>query len=71
MLRPRVIPCLLLKDKGLVKGIHFKNHRYVGDPINAVRIFKAEDAPIMDPCDQEDTIGHVPIESLMKVLFNK
>lgn len=39
MLRPRIIPCLLLKDKGLVKTVNFKNPRYIGDPINAVRIF--------------------------------
>lgn len=35
----RVIPCLLLRGGGLVKSVKFKNHRYVGDPINAVRIF--------------------------------
>lgn len=39
MLRTRVIPCLLLKDGGLVKGIEYKNHKYVGDPINAIKIF--------------------------------
>ena len=39
MLRPRIIPCLLVHDKGLVKSVHFKQHKYVGDPINAVRIF--------------------------------
>src|SRR5215467_3378500 len=39
MLRHRIIPCLLLKDKGLVKTVKFKNPTYVGDPINAVRIF--------------------------------
>lgn len=39
MLRPRIIPCLLVQDKGLVKTVHFKNPKYVGDPINAVRIF--------------------------------
>ncbi len=39
MFRPRVIPCLLLKDKGLVKTINFQNPNYIGDPINAVRIF--------------------------------
>ena len=39
MLRPRIIPCLLVKNKGLVKTVHFKNPKYVGDPINAVRIF--------------------------------
>ena len=37
--RPRVIPVLLLKDKALYKSIGFKNHRYIGDPINAVHIF--------------------------------
>jgi cyclase len=39
MLRPRIIPCLLVHQKGLVKSVNFKNHKYVGDPINAVRIF--------------------------------
>lgn len=39
MFRPRVIPVLLLKGSGLVKSVQFKNHRYIGDPINAVRIF--------------------------------
>lgn len=39
MLQPRVIPCLLLKNKGLVKTVYFKNPKYVGDPINAVKIF--------------------------------
>lgn len=39
MFRPRVIPVLLLKDAGLVKTVKFKSPRYVGDPINAVKIF--------------------------------
>lgn len=39
MLHPRIIPCLLVKDKGLVKTVNFKAPKYVGDPINAVRIF--------------------------------
>jgi cyclase len=39
MLKRRTIPCLLLKDKGLVKTIKFKNPKYIGDPINAVKIF--------------------------------
>ncbi|BDF34565.1 putative imidazole glycerol phosphate synthase subunit hisF2 [Lachnospiraceae bacterium] len=37
--RPRVIPCLLLLEQGLVKTTKFKNPNYLGDPINAVRIF--------------------------------
>lgn len=39
MLMPRVIPCLLLKDQGLVKTVKFKDPKYIGDPINAVKIF--------------------------------
>jgi cyclase len=39
MLRTRVIPCLLLSNGGLVKTIKFRNPTYLGDPINAVRIF--------------------------------
>ncbi len=39
MLKIRVIPCLLLRDEGLVKTIKFKNPVYVGDPINAIKIF--------------------------------
>jgi len=44
MLRPRVIPCLLVHDKGLVKTIQFKDPKYVGDPINAVRIFNEKES---------------------------
>src|SRR5690606_17037445 len=43
MLRTRVIPVLLLHDGGLVKGEKFKKHKYVGDPINAVRIFNEKE----------------------------
>jgi cyclase len=39
MLRTRIIPCLLLKDNKLVKTVKFKNPSYVGDPINAIKIF--------------------------------
>lgn len=39
MLRPRIIPCLLVKNGGLVKTVQFGNPKYVGDPLNAVRIF--------------------------------
>lgn len=51
MYRPRVIPVLLLKNKGLVKSVKFKDHRYIGDPINAVRIFndlKADELVFID-----------------------
>ena len=39
MIRTRVIPCLLLFDEGLVKTVRFKEPRYLGDPINIVRLF--------------------------------
>ena len=39
MIRPRIIPCLLIKAGGLVKTTQFVNPKYVGDPINTVRIF--------------------------------
>ena len=51
MYRSRIIPVLLLKNKGLVKSVNFKNHRYIGDPINAVRIFnelKADELAFID-----------------------
>jgi len=44
MLNPRIIPCLLIKNKGLVKTVKFKNPKYVGDPINAVKIFNEKGA---------------------------
>ncbi|MDF3856920.1 AglZ/HisF2 family acetamidino modification protein [Achromobacter denitrificans] len=43
MLRPRIIPCLLVRDKGLVKTVKFSSDKYVGDPINAVRIFNEKE----------------------------
>ncbi|MBL4656510.1 MAG: imidazole glycerol phosphate synthase subunit HisF [Flavobacteriales bacterium] len=51
MFRPRVMPTLLLKEKGLVKTINFKDPTYVGDPINAVKIFndsKADELVFLD-----------------------
>jgi cyclase len=39
MFRPRVIPVLLLRNLGLVKSLQFRNYRYIGDPINAVKLF--------------------------------
>jgi len=43
MLRPRIIPCLLVHNNGLVKTIKFKDPKYVGDPLNAVRIFNEKE----------------------------
>lgn len=43
MLVPRIIPCLLLRNSGLVKTINFKRARYLGDPINIVKIFNEKE----------------------------
>jgi cyclase len=43
MYRPRIIPVLLLKDKGLVKTVGFDKYKYIGDPINAVKIFNEKE----------------------------
>ena len=43
MLSNRVIPVLLLKNNGLVKTCRFKNPKYVGDPINAIKIFNKKE----------------------------
>lgn len=44
MLRPRITPCLLVHKGGLVKTVGFKSPKYVGDPINAVKIFNEKEA---------------------------
>ncbi|MBP62404.1 MAG: imidazole glycerol phosphate synthase subunit HisF [Planctomycetaceae bacterium] len=43
MLRSRIIPCLLVHNGGLVKTVGFKDAKYVGDPINAVKIFNEKE----------------------------
>ena len=43
MLRPRITPCLLVQNYGLVKTRGFREPKYVGDPINAVRIFNEKE----------------------------
>jgi imidazole glycerol-phosphate synthase subunit HisF len=51
MFRPRIIPVLLVRQGGLVKSEKFRRHRYIGDPINAVRIFndlKADEIVLLD-----------------------
>lgn len=51
MFRPRIIPVLLLQNEGLVKSKKFKDHQYIGDPINAVKIFndlKADELVFLD-----------------------
>lgn len=57
MLRPRVIPCLLIHNGGLVKTVRFKNHKYVGDPINAVKIFNEKESDELIVLDIDATVN--------------
>ncbi len=56
MLRPRIIPCLLVKNGGLVKTVQFSNPKYVGDPINAVRIFNEKEVDELIVIDIDATV---------------
>ncbi len=55
MLLKRLIPCLLLKGNGLVKTVNFKNPKYVGDPINTVKIFNEKEVDELVFLDIEAT----------------
>lgn len=57
MLRPRIIPCLLMHQGGLVKTIEFKNPTYVGDPINAVKIFNEKESDELVVLDIDATVN--------------
>lgn len=57
MLRPRVIPCLLVHEGGLVKTVGFKAPKYVGDPINAVKIFNEKEADEIIVLDIDATVN--------------
>ena len=59
MLRPRIIPCLLVHQGGLVKTQGFKDPKYVGDPINAVRIFNEKEADELMVLDIDATVKGV------------
>ncbi len=79
MLYPRIIPCLLVKDKGLVKTVNFRNPKYVGDPINAVRIFNEKEVDELIVLDIDATsekrgpdynmIEHLAAESRMPFCY--
>jgi cyclase len=72
MLRPRIIPSLLLQDNGLVKTINFKNPKYVGDPINAVKIFNEKEVDELVIFDIDATVKNVePNYSLIERIANQ
>lgn len=70
MLRARIIPCLLVKDKGLVKTVNFgANPKYIGDPINAVRIFNEKEVDELVVVDIDATArGAEPNYALIRQL---
>ena len=72
MLRPRIIPSLLVHDKGLVKTVKFKNPKYVGDPINAVKIFNEKEVDELAIFDIDATVlGEEPDYDLIEKLANQ
>jgi imidazole glycerol-phosphate synthase subunit HisF len=56
MLRPRIIPCLLIHNGGLVKTRQFSAPKYVGDPLNAVRIFNEKEVDELMVLDIDATV---------------
>jgi imidazole glycerol-phosphate synthase subunit HisF len=56
MLRPRIIPTLLVREGGLVKTVGFREGKYVGDPINAVKIFNEKEADELVVLDIDATV---------------
>lgn len=79
MLRSRVSPCLLVHNKGLVKTVKFKDAKYVGDPINAVKIFNEKevdelivldiDATVENKAPDYQMIRHLANESRMPLCY--
>ncbi|MDC0473548.1 AglZ/HisF2 family acetamidino modification protein [Alphaproteobacteria bacterium] len=72
MLRSRIIPCLLVQDGGLVKTHKFGSPKYVGDPINAVRIFNEKEADELMVLDIDASVrGVAPDFKLISLLANE
>ena len=72
MLRPRIIPSLLVQDNGLVKTVNFRNPKYVGDPINAVRIFNDKGVDELAIFDIDATVLRIePNYSLIERLASQ
>jgi len=69
MLQPRIIPCLLVKNGGLVKTTRFGAPKYVGDPLNAVRIFNEKEVDELTVLDIDATAhGREPNYGLIRDL---
>jgi imidazole glycerol-phosphate synthase subunit HisF len=69
MLRSRITPCLLVHKKGLVKTVEFKDPKYVGDPINAVKIFNEKEVDELMVLDIDASVeGRGPDFEMIKNL---
>ncbi|MEN6452774.1 MAG: AglZ/HisF2 family acetamidino modification protein [Prolixibacteraceae bacterium] len=67
MLYPRIIPCLLVHHKGLVKTVRFSQPKYVGDPLNAVKIFNEKEVDELMVTDIDATVaGSEPDYTLIR-----
>jgi len=72
MFRPRIIPCLLLHNKGLVKTIKFKDPKYVGDPVNAIKIFNEKEVDELVFLDISATVGNkLPQLEIIKMIASE
>ncbi len=72
MLRARITPSLLVHQKGLVKTVKFKDSKYVGDPINAVRIYNEKEVDELAVFDIDATVfGNDPDYILIEKLANQ
>ena len=72
MLHPRIIPNLLIHKKGLVKTVNFKNPKYVGDPLNAVKIFNEKSVDELIITDIDATVSNTePDYSLIEKIANQ
>ena len=79
MLRPRITPCLLIRNRGLVKTVRFADPKYVGDPVNAVKIFNEKEADELIALDIDATaqrrepdfrlIGQIAVECRMPLCY--
>lgn len=61
MLNPRLIPCLLIKNGSLVKTVKFKEETYVGDPLNAVRIYNEKKVDEIIVLDINSSLEKLPL----------
>ena len=75
MLKPRVIPCLLLRGRGLYKTVKFGDPKYVGDPVNAVKIFNEKEVDelllldITATPEKRERFDHVAAAVTNKVVY--